>query len=470
MLPVPKSYAIWPAVVEAGKTTEMTVAPMERAFLLFENETYTVTIIPVDGDEISYYEPSAFDVITAQAHDGALKFAYHFAGEMEYNVRLHLGEKLLQEMNVYAVGADLYALRPMRGDLHAHSYRSDGKRDPAALAGHYREQGYDFFALTDHNRFYPGSEIDEVYDGVKTGFLRIRGEEIHTPVSVVHIVHVGGRYSVAEKYVHHREQYEQEVAALEPQVPAHVPEAFRGRYAMAMWATQKIHEAGGLAIYVHPYWKPAKSGVHNVKTDFAKLLLTSGMFDAYELCGGMLQHGNNMSVALWNDLRAEGLRIPVVGSSDVHGLEKSVSFPHLFTIAFAKDDSHDAVIDAVRAGNTVAVEATGDEYGRHYRSYGSLRLVMYAQFLLRYYFPEQQRVCQGGGVAMRAYAMNDADATLVEMLAEQAERFRNRFFGREQPKLPDAEMHDFELRWRERQLAGPLGKGSAVISSVLRQI
>ena len=470
MLPVAKSYAVWPAVVEAGKVTKMTIAPAERAFLLFETEVYTVKIIPVDGDEISYYEPSAFDEFTVAAHDGVITFDHYFAGEMAYTIILSRGDTLLQEMTVYAVESDLYALRPMRGDLHAHSFRSDGKRDPAALAGHYREQGYDFFALTDHNRFYPGGEIDEVYAGVKTGFLRIRGEEVHTPVSVVHIVHVGGTESVTEKYLNERYQYEKEVAALEKDVPAHVPEAFRGRYAMAMWATQKIHEAGGLAIFVHPYWKPAKSGVHNVCTEYAKVLLKSGMFDAYELCGGMKQHGVNMSVALWNDLRAEGLNIPVVGSSDVHGIEKATNFPHLFTIAFAKDDSHDAVIEAIRTGNTVAVEATGDEYDRHYRAYGSLRLVMYAQFLLQNYFPEQQRICQGEGVAMRAYAMNDCDAALIELQAEQTERFRSRYFGRMQPKLPDAEMHDFELRWRERHLGGPVTRGSAIDPPVTRQI
>lgn len=470
MLPTPKNYAIWPAVVPADKPVEMTIAPVEKAFLLFENETYTITLIPVNGDETSYFVPTQHTQLTAIAHGGVLRFAYAFPDEMEHTVLLSRGEQQLQAMSVYSVHEDLYALRPMKGDLHAHSFRSDGKRDPAALAGHYKEQGYDFFALTDHNRFFPGGEIDETYQGVNTGFLRLRGEEVHTPGSMVHIVHVGGTISVTEQYVHHREQYEQGVAECLQRVPEAVPEQYRRRYAMAMWATEKIHEGGGLAIFVHPYWKPGKSGIHNVCTEFARILMKSGMFDAYELMGGMQQAGNNRSVALWQELCMEGCRLPVVGSSDVHGLERSGTFPHLFTIAFASDASHDAVVDAVRRGNSVAVEAAGTEYERCFRCYGSLRLVTYAQFLLQHYFPNQQRLAHGAGMAMRAYAMEDADAVLVEKAAEQVERYRSRFFGKQPPLFPSQKMLDFEQRWREVQLNGPVTKGSSIEPPVTRQL
>ena len=73
---------------------------------------------------------------------------------------------------------------------------------------------------------------------------------------------------------------------------------------------------------------------------------------------------------------------------------------------------------------------------------------------------------------MRAYAMNDADASLVEALAEQTARFRARFFGKEAPRLPDADMIAFEDRVRARHLAdGPITKGSAVDSEkITRQI
>jgi hypothetical protein len=359
----------------------------------------------------------------------------------------------------------------LKGDFHSHSYRSDGKRDPSAEAGHYREQGYDFFALTDHNRYYPGGELDETFADVHTGFCRELGEEVHCPGSVIHMIHVGGKRSVTDRYVHDRENYEKEIAEYMTRVPVSVPEQYRDRYAKVMWATDEIHKAGGLAIFPHPYWRPGKSRMYNVRDEFAKILLMSGMFDGYELIGGMKRDGNNRSVNLWSELRAEGLNISVVGSSDVHGMTKSAEFPHQFTVCFAKENENDAIIEAVRCGMCVAVEATGDEYDRHFRAYGSLRLVSYAQFLLTYYFPMMQRTVQGLGPVMRSYAMEDADASLVSALADYAQRISDRYFGRIAPKLPSGDMIAFEEKWRKVHLNGPITKGSAIDSdTVSRQI
>ncbi|MBQ8814341.1 MAG: hypothetical protein IJZ85_07595 [Lachnospiraceae bacterium] len=473
MLPRPKNYAIYPAVIPADQPVEMTIVPNERLFLLRENETYDLTVIDVSGDEPDYYEKlSCHTHLSAVAHGGVLCFSYTFSGEQEHTIRLMQGGVLLGEVSVYSLYEDMYGLLALKGDLHSHSHRSDGRRDPAALAGHFREQGYDFFALTDHNRYYTGGEIDEVYEGVKLGITRIRGEEVHAPGSVIHIVHVGGAYSVAERYVNDRESYEREIVEYRAKVPEHIPERFVDRYAKTMWATDKIHEAGGLAIFPHPYWKPSNSMVYNVCDELSELLLTSGMFDAYELSGAMKQPGINRSVALWADLRAEkGLKIPVVGSSDVHRLEESGSFPHSYTICFAADNSHDAIIDAVKAGRTVVIEDTGDEYDRQYRCYGSLRSVAYAHFLLNHFFLERQRICQGEGVAMRNYGMGIVEKELIELQVKQSDDFRDRFFGRKAPVLPDQTMLAFENKWRERQLRGPLTKGSRIDSDkITRQI
>lgn len=471
MLPTPRNYAIYPSVIPADREVELIIAPCEKAFLFTDGAEYTIGITAMGADEPNYHKSETRVYLKAIAKDGVLRFTYTFCGEMEHLILLCREDKVVQEFNIYSLYEDLYALRPMRGDFHSHSFRSDGKRDPAALAGHFREQGYDFFALTDHNRFYPGGEIDETYAGIKMGLTRVRGEEIHAPGSVVHIVHVGGRESVADLYVHDREGYEAAIADYMTRVPAHVPEAFRLRYACCMWATDRIHEVGGLAIFAHPYWMPGGSRMVNVTEEYAKLLLTSGMFDAYELVGGMGQAGINRSVALWGDLRAEGLKISVVGSSDVHGLEKASTFPALFTICFAKENENDSIIAAVKDGMSVAVEATDDEYARHYRCYGSLRLVNYAQFLLRTYFPAMARMEQGEGVAMRAYAIGEADAPLIELQAQLADNFRQRFFGQMSPVLPTPAMIAFEEKWRAVQMNGPVSKGSLVYTDkVNRQI
>ncbi len=472
MLPVLENYKIYPSVVPADTEIEMTVVPAGRAFLFFEGREYEILHVEIGGDEDYYHDPHNQRRFTVTARDGVLRFPYTFDGEKEHAIIVFLDEKRSVKLPVYSLKEDLYRLRPLRGDFHSHSYRSDGKHDPAEAASHFREQGYDFYALTDHNRYYPGDEVDEVYAGVKMDFTRVRGEELHTPGSVVHIVHVGGSRSITEEYFRDPVTFEREVDELRPLVPASVPERYKDRYARAIWASKKIRSVGGIPIFPHPYWRPGKSMAYNVCDEFAKILLTSGLFDAYELIGGMEKDGNNRSVALWGELRAEeGLKISVVGSSDVHGMEDSPTFPSAFTVCFAEKNENDSIIEAVKAGRSVAVESDGVEYDCVRRAYGSLRLVSYAQFLLKYYFPTHQRVCQGEGVAMRAYAMGECGRELIEVQAKATEDHRRRFFGEIPPVLPNAEMLEFENRYRGRHLAGPTTKGSLVfMNKVNRQI
>ena len=471
MLAQSVNYEIFPSVVRTNTPTEMVIAPTERSFLLFEGETYEVVIIPTDADEPSYNTPTHRMYLSLIAKDGVLRFSHCFEKEQEYTVLLKKDGKEVQSFAMYALEADLYALRPMKGDLHGHSYRSDGKRDPAALAGHYREQGFDFFALTDHNRYYPGTEIDEVYKDVKLGITRVKGEEVHALGSVVHVVHVGGNESVCERYVNKQESFFEELAPYFDKIPADVPEQYHDRYAKCLWSTDYIHRAGGIAIFAHPYWRPEGSRASNVCEELSKILLKSGMFDAYELMGGIDRVGNNRSAAFWNEMRAEGCDIPVVGSSDVHSTEGE-PFGNCFTVCFAADSSNEAIADAVKRGYSLAVEGTGVERTREYRCYGKLRLVHYTHFLLKNFFTPMQRICQGEGVAMRAYAMCDAPRELIELQVKQSEDFRARFFGQKPARLPNGEIMDHIARARERQLQGPISKGSTLlnVTKVSRQL
>ena len=473
MLPKNQNYRIYPSVTLADTPTEMVIVPTERAFLLVEGKEYELTLVDVNGDELDYHSPLSHKHIKATAHGGVLKFTYTFEGEAEHIVVLHIDEKRKEKLPLFSLYPDLYETIPLKGDLHTHSFRSDGQRDPAALAGHMREQGYDFFALTDHNRFYPGGEIDEVYSGVKLGITRIRGEELHAPGAVFHTVHIGGSSSVAEIYVHDRQRYESELEEYMTRVPESIPEQFKKRYAIAMWTTDHVHKAGGFAIFPHPFWRPA-SDVQNVCDELTEILLTSGLFDGYELAGGNGGFpGVNRSVAMWQELRASrGLSMPIVGSSDVHNIEKDWTFPHLYTVCFAKDNSHDAIMEAVRKGNTVVVEDVGDENDRQYRCYGSWRLVTFAQFLFNHYFPQKQRICAGEGIAMRSYAIGEVDAAAIELQVKQTENFRDRFFGKLPPVLPSAKMLEFEDKWRAVHLEkGPHTKGSDIdTAKITRQI
>jgi hypothetical protein len=65
----------------------------------------------------------------------------------------------------------------LRGNLHTHSTRSDGDSPPAEVYAYYRDHGYAFLALTDHNtRTDPGDYRAEQ----RPGFVMIPAEEVTT--------------------------------------------------------------------------------------------------------------------------------------------------------------------------------------------------------------------------------------------------------------------------------------------------
>jgi hypothetical protein len=218
-----------------------------------------------------------------------------------------------------------------------------------------------------------------------------------------------------------------------------------------MWASEHIHAVGGVAIFPHPFWRPGKWMRHYVSTEFATLMMKSGLFDAYELLGAMGQGEVNASVAFWNDLRAEGLKIPVVGSSDVHGVQESKDFPWQRTVLFAKEKNEESILCAIKEGKSVAVEVTGTDYNTQYRVYGTLRFVNYTQFLMRYYFAKTSMLAYGEGLALRSYFMGDAPKEQIELQAAACEKFTRRFFGKECAPNPSAELAARALPYCEQR-------------------
>ena len=62
----------------------------------------------------------------------------------------------------------------LKGNLHSHTTHSDGHKPPAELAKIYREAGYDFLAITDHNHITRLAPED-----TPEGLVLIPGAELH---------------------------------------------------------------------------------------------------------------------------------------------------------------------------------------------------------------------------------------------------------------------------------------------------
>jgi len=82
------------------------------------------------------------------------------------------------------------AARWFKGNLHAHTLNSDGDSTPDEVVRWYREHGYDFLALTDHN-FLTGVDGLNAVQGAPGRFLVIKGEEVTSAVGQKPI-HVNG--------------------------------------------------------------------------------------------------------------------------------------------------------------------------------------------------------------------------------------------------------------------------------------
>ena len=70
--------------------------------------------------------------------------------------------------------------RFFRGNLHTHSTRSDGCLEPAEVCRRYRDEGYDFIALTDHLIGIYDYPITDTRDFRGNGFTTLIGAEIHS--------------------------------------------------------------------------------------------------------------------------------------------------------------------------------------------------------------------------------------------------------------------------------------------------
>lgn len=425
-------YEIYPKIIRADTKTRVTISPRGRHAAFKQNEEYLIRFLPMcatnEGKVLSY--ALSYESLTLQPEDGSLHFEHTFPGEQAHIVRVFRlpvvdeeKEKPIGNFMVYSLEPDLFALRPFKGDFHAHSCESDGVEAPAIVAANYRRNGFDFMALTDHGRYYPSLEAISAYDNAPIDIRLFPGEEVHPPRNHVHMVNFGGNKSINEIFTKDKARYEREVEEilLTLDLPAEI-NAFE--YASCIWVFDQIRQAGGLGIYCHPYWI---ADVYHVAENFSDLLFANKPFDAFELLGGHEAHSNNIQTAYYQEARARGQQIPIVGASDSHGSEYGNWFNWLYTIVFTDKLTLEGIKNSVTSFYSTAVEHYP---GEAFRVYGSLRLVKYTDFLLNEYFPLHDQLCQEEGRLMKEFICGNQDTLpLMHQLQGRTAGLLKRCFG-----------------------------------------
>ena len=195
-----------------------------------------------------------------------------------------------------------------RGGLHVHTTESDGSIPPDRTMRQYHQGGWDFIALTDHNRVSAPNQCPP-------GFLAIRGCEFDAGQSELrqkyHIVGVG------------LETGKEPAPGMQPQE-----------------TIDAIHAAGGFAWVAHPYW----SGLS--VTD----LLGLHDYDALEVYNAVceLEIGRGNSEVHLDDLRSRGRRVRALAVDDSHW--PTFDAMRAWVVVRSPELSQRAIVDALLAG------------------------------------------------------------------------------------------------------------------------
>lgn len=448
-------YLIYPLTFPAGTQTAFVIQPQgaQSAFA----GAYRIAVHRVDAGSSAeaFTAWNAVEYEVSPQADGFLHFTYGCDDECEHFVRVYRADDTeknngLVQLSVYSLKEDLAGLLPLRGDLHLHTFRSDGKEDPALVCASYRALGCDFLSITDHKRYYPSLEAMRAYAGADHALSILPGEEVQLPGTDVHIINAGGLFSV-NGLLPELPNYEETSGALSGRragdsveaPPVLSPEAYeraiareeaaatdcpqnvnRRWYAVCKWAFDRIREADGCGIFAHPFWI---RDVWHLPEPFTRYMLEKHPFDAFEVLGGEIYYQQNgFQTALYYDEYRFGRVHPIVGSTDSHS-----STPHnrkraiCSSIVFARANDRASVVQAIRSGYSVAVDTISAEY----RLVGEYRLQKYAAFLMENYFPLHDRLASVDGEVMREYCMGEANAEELHIQRQKMQALWTRCFA-----------------------------------------
>lgn len=195
----------------------------------------------------------------------------------------------------------------LRGNLHCHSRASDGALPPEEVRERHRRAGYDFFALTDHDRvtaLEPSDAGPIVLPGAELTLGRTRQG------SPMHGLAVGIR--------------------------ADLPAAHDSPAAALAW----VWDQGGFPIVAHPHWS-------GFSTDELAAVEGVRAIEIYNY-GCLRENDKGHALAYWDDLLGRGRSVLGVAADDAHWRDHD--FGGGWVSVRTQDRSAAAIVHALRRG------------------------------------------------------------------------------------------------------------------------
>src|ERR1043166_5605001 len=212
-----------------------------------------------------------------------------------------------------------------RGNLHTHTLASDGDSAPEQVAAWYREHGYQFLVITDHDKI-------TIVDG--GGLLMIPGEEVtdRLPKKPLHVNAIGLRKAVT------------------PQHGATVVENLQKN-------VDAVRDAGALALINHPNfgWAFGAEELKQIRNaNFLEIASGHQLVNMY---------GPPSEEELWDAMLTNGQRVWGVAVDDTHHLQScepdAVRPGRAWIVVRAEKLDESSILDAMKRGDFYA--STGIE-------------------------------------------------------------------------------------------------------------
>ncbi len=221
----------------------------------------------------------------------------------------------------------------LKGNIHAHSTCSDGHLTPERLAEGYKERGYDFLALTDHDVFYSHQDLND------DDFIMLAGMELTAPLNVENrkFAHLGiirkGKTGSIEEGQSFKLTTREEVTDF----------------------LEKYHEEY-MVVLNHPNWSLLDWD------DAVDIPYISAVEIYNHSCAiGCL---NGDSTYFWLNMFRKGRNLTAVAADDCHNTrEKDPGWPFEaiscdsfggFTVVKAKERTAEAIVEAIETGSCYA--------------------------------------------------------------------------------------------------------------------
>lgn len=424
---------VFPKVFEVGKISEVRIrarglpdtawisCASENGFDLDGNNYFPeYATIFSDGSVSGYKKQSPADRLKTphlpyERTSEGIVLKVVFPREGRYVFSMRSGGKVIGRVWVYALESDLFSLRPYRGDIHMHTTFSDGRDTNLEMALSALSVGCDFISPSDHRRREGSIDLIRKFEGVPSSLKVFPAEESHA--SLLHINNFGSTGSIEEWSRRERADFDARTNRILGSIPPSLKLSDLDALTLAQSEAvfEKIGEMGGISIFNHPYWR--RNGEQLCVSDGLRdALISRGKFDAYEIVNGSINYdSSDLSAARHAEAAQSGNYMPIVGCSDAHN---SGELGCGVTLAFAASCDLNGVKSAIMSRSTVAVDTFGS-FERP-KMYGKMRMLKYASFLWKNFFPLHDEICLGQAAALREYFEGGKTRELRERVAEEA--------------------------------------------------